>query len=66
MREKIRLIALFFLFLALLTALGGVFWQAWRFAETYPGGAAFARHWMAVRAFLYGNGNPYAAEAKGM
>lgn len=62
MKEKIRLIALLFLSLALLAALGGVFWQTWRFAEAYPGGSAFARHWMAVRAFIYGNGNPYAAE----
>ncbi len=62
MKASWRTVFFVLLGLVCLAALGGLFWQTFQFARNWPGGAAFARHWMATRAFLYGNGDPYAPE----
>ncbi len=60
MKSHLRHVFWVLLGLSLLAAVGGLFWQTLQFTRTWPGGASFARHWMAARAFLYGSGDPYA------
>ncbi len=62
MKSHLRTFFLVLLGLSVLAALGALFWQTFQFARAWPGGAEFARRWMAARAFLYGNGDPYAQE----